>query len=234
MTESADPKQVRDHFEEEALEYDRSILRLVPHYHEQHEILLQLLPFPRARAIRVLDLGCGTGVLTFVVLHAFPQARGVAFDLTANMLAEAGRTLARFGERVIFRQGDFGCDDLGGPFDLVVSGLAIHHLDDPGKRRLYQRIFAALAPGGVFLNREIVLGATPALTASYEQLWRGFAERSGELDETWFRNYFEEDRPAAIEDQLGWLREAGFADVGCHWQYLNFAIFGGRKPGGTD
>jgi len=230
VTDPPDRRRVREHFEEEAVVYDRSILRLVPHYEEQHDVLLQLIPFPRDRAIRVLDLGCGTGVLTFVVLEAFPHARAVSLDLTANMILEAGKTLARFGDRSTLRQGDFGRDDLGGPFDLVVSGLAIHHLDDPGKRALYRRIFAALAPGGVFFNREIVRGATPAITTTYERLWRRFAERDGELDDTWFRKYFDEDKPAAVEEQLAWPRDAGFADVGCHWQYLNFAIFGGRRP----
>jgi len=61
-------KQVQDHFEEEALEYDKAILRIVPFYHEQHEIILQILPFEKQNPLQILDLGCGTGVLSHVLL----------------------------------------------------------------------------------------------------------------------------------------------------------------------
>jgi len=82
----------------------------------------------------------------------------------------------------------------------------------------------------MFINREIVLGASPALTKWYEEWWRQFVKANGEADDTWFRKYFEEDFPASVEDQIEWLKEAGFTDVGCHWRYMNFAIFGGRRP----
>jgi tRNA (cmo5U34)-methyltransferase len=225
-----DTEQVRDHFEVEALEYDGSILRLVPHYQEQHQIILQVLPFAPDSALQVLDLGCGTGVLSRVALRAFARARVTALDLAGNMLEQAKQTLAPYLERVTLRQGDFGKDDIGSGYDLVVSGLAIHHLPDAGKRALYERIFRALNPGGVFLNREIVRGATPKLTALYEELWRRFVRANGEVDDAWFQQYFEEDIPASVEDQLAWLMDAGFVDVACHWRYLNFAIFGGSKP----
>ncbi len=54
---------------------------------------------------------------------------------------------------------------------------------------------------------------------------------NGEDDEVWLNRHLAEDTPASVEDQAAWLEEAGFADVGCHWRYMNFAIFGGRKPG---
>ena len=42
--------------------------------------------------------------------------------------------------------------------------------------------------------------------------------------------YLDEDRPASVEDNLRWLREAGLDDVACHWRYFNFAIWSGKKP----
>jgi tRNA (cmo5U34)-methyltransferase len=225
-----DLNTVRAHFDEEALEYDQSILRLVPHYHEQHELILQLLPFDRQSPLQMLDLGCGTGVLSHVLLRTFPNAKLVSLDLAANMIETCKRNLAAFANRVTPKQGDFGKDDIGSGYDLVVSGLAIHHLDDAGKQDLYKRIFRSLNPGGIFINREIVLGSSPALTKCYEEWWRQFVKANGETDDTWFRKYFEEDIPASVEDQLAWLKQAGFTDVGCHWRYINFAIFGGKKP----
>ena len=224
-----DPRHIRDHFQNEAPIYDEGILRIVPHYVEQHDVILALLPFGPEDEIRVLDLGCGTGVLGRVILSAYPRARLVAMDLTPAMLERCAAALSPFADRLTLRLGDFGRDDLGDGYHLVVSGLAIHHLDDAGKRGLFTRIGKSLVPGGVFLNRDVVLGATPALTERYEALWKKYALEQGEVDDAWFRRYRDEDLPASVEDQLAWLAEAGFAEVACHWRYLNFAIFGGTK-----
>ena len=225
-----DLKRVRAHFDEAASAYDAQILRIVPWYREQGELILEVLPFDAGRSIRVLDLGCGTGALSYLMLAAFPEATVVACDLSENMLGMCSRRLARFAPRATFRQADFGACDLGrDEFDLVVSGLAIHHLDGSGTRALYQRIHRALRPGGMFVNRELVLGSTPAWAKRYEELWREHVSLSGERDESWFQKYVDEDQPATVEDHLTWLRDAAFVEVACHFRRLNFAIFGGSK-----
>ena len=86
--------KVRKHFEEEAFDYDGLIPRLIPKYHEQNEIILTLIPFDRSRVVKVLDLGCGTGILSYLVLSVFPRAQVVAFDLAENMLAACSQNLS--------------------------------------------------------------------------------------------------------------------------------------------
>lgn len=221
--------RVSNHFEKEAFEYDGLIPKLIPHYEEQHEIMLKLIPFSRKSPMKVLDLGCGTGVLSYHILKNFENALVVLFDLAKNMLETSKKNLLNYKNRITFKQGNFAQDDFGMNYDVIVSGLSIHHLDHKGKEELYQRIFNALNPGGIFINREIVYGATPGLTDLYHSLWRKYIKGNGEDDEKWFNNYLAEDLPATVEEQLTWLNQAGFMDVGCHWRYLNFAIFGGRK-----
>ncbi|MBD2039175.1 class I SAM-dependent methyltransferase [Microcoleus sp. FACHB-672] len=220
---------VRAHFEAEAFDYDGLIPRLIPHYHEQHGLMLELIPFERDASLKVLDLGAGTGVLSCLILQAFPNSTVVAFDIAENMLAACKKNLSAYQERVKLHQGNFAEDDVGSEYDLVISGLAIHHLDEPEKQKLYQDLFHAVNPGGLLLIRDTVTGATPQLTQQYERLWRHYMKANGEDDEKWFQNYLKEDRPSSVEDQLQWLKSAGFEEVGCHWRYLNFAIFGGRK-----
>jgi SAM-dependent methyltransferase len=58
-----------------------------------------------------------------------------------------------------------------GRYDAVVTALAVHHLDDAGKRSLYRRVADALAPGGVFVNAEQVAGPTPELDRRYHEVW---------------------------------------------------------------
>lgn len=225
-----DIANVRAHFDAEAAHYDARILRIVPGYREQGEILLSLLPFSATTPIRVLDLGCGTGALSSLVLSAFLAATVTACDLAETMLDICRQRLAQYSLRVVFLRADFSSTEFGiDDFDAVVSGLAIHHLDAAQTKDLYKRICRALRPGGMFLNRELVLGQTQLWTRRYEQLWRDHVAAGGEQDSEWFQSYLDEDQPAAVDDHLTWLREAGFEDVACHYRRLNFAIFGGSK-----
>ena len=120
-------------------------------------------------------------------------------------------------------------EDTAFEYDVVVSGLAIHHLDEQGKQTLFKRVFRALNPGGVFFIREVVLGETPDLTKLYLDKWSEYIKDNEEDDKIRLTKHLEEDMPSTVDDQLTWLRQAGLTDVGCHWRYLNFAIFGGRK-----
>jgi tRNA (cmo5U34)-methyltransferase len=224
-----DLARVRSHFEGDAPTYDDHIIRFVPYYREQNEMMMRLVPFAGTARLRVLDLGAGTGVLAEGILRKYPLADVTVFDLADGMLEAARTRLAKFGRRVEYRKGDFSSDDFGAGYDLILAGLSIHHLADAAKRSLYHRVFHALRHGGLFLNRDIVRGATDRLDAVYLGLWREYIRSMGEDDAACMERFRAEDIPARIEDHLAWLRDAGFRDVGCHWQRINFAIFGGQK-----
>ena len=70
------------------------------------------------------------------------------------MLAEAQQ---RLGDRVVaVHVQDMAAELPEGPFDAVISALAIHHLEDEDKRVLFARVHDVLRPGGVFVNAEQV------------------------------------------------------------------------------
>lgn len=220
---------VREQFEQRVFDYDGLIPCLIPRYREQHDLILQLIPFETNAHIKVLDLGAGTGILSALILQAFPQANVLAFDIAEKMLKVCQTNLSAYQERLTLQQGNFAEDDFGNGYDLVVSGLAIHHLDSAGKQTLFKKLFQSMNSGGILLIRDIVTAATPRLTEQYEQLWRQYMKANREDDAAWFQKYLEEDIPSSVEEQTRWLSEAGFADTACHWRHLNFAIFGGVK-----
>ena len=95
-------------------------------------------------------------------------------DKNAGMLDEARRRLS--GLPVDLVVADLTDPLPAGPFDLVVTALAVHHLDGPGKAELFARVAAALRPGGRFVLGDVVVPADPAdavtpLTAGYDQPW---------------------------------------------------------------
>jgi tRNA (cmo5U34)-methyltransferase len=113
----------------------------------------------------------------------------------------------------------------------VVSALAIHHLEDPAKRELFARVHAALSGGGVFVNAEQVRGPTPFLDRAYLDWHRQRAHELGASAGEWSDacERMRSDRLATVQEQLGWLRAAGFADVDCLFKDHRFAVMFARR-----
>jgi release factor glutamine methyltransferase len=77
---------------------------------------------PRTRALRIADLGTGSGALLIALLTELPNAAGVGTDVSREALATARDNAGRLGvvARAEFAICDFG-SALTGSFDLVVS-----------------------------------------------------------------------------------------------------------------
>jgi tRNA (cmo5U34)-methyltransferase len=223
---------VKQHFEEEAAEYDQIILRLIPYYPEMIKALLAAIPLKKSDPMAVIDLGCGTGTIARCIVQAFPQARVTCLDLAENMIEMAKLKLAGFPE-TRFQVGDFKDYRFDDTYDVVVSALALHHLvTDAEKIDFYRKIHAALRPQGIFYNADVILGSSPTLQAAYLEKWREFMHRQvseEEITHKWLPKYYNEDRPAKLIDQVAWLADLGFVEVDIIWKYYNYAVYGGRK-----
>ena len=223
---------VKDHFESEAKEFDRIILTLIPHYATMVRALVEAIPFERCVPVRVLDLGCGTGMIAGQVLEAFPSAQVTCLDIAENMIASAQSRLVRYGT-VKYLVADFRTFDFVDRYDVVVSSLALHHLvTDGDKQQFYRRIYESLNVSGVFYNADVVLASNDFLQAVYMDAWCAFMRQSISNDEIrnkWIPKYEQEDHPAKLVDQLAWMAQIGFVDVDVVWKYYNFAVYGGVR-----
>lgn len=222
--------RVKEHFENEAREYDDIILKLIPHYPVMVQALVDAIPFERSTPIKVIDLGCGSGTIAAAVLELFPNARVTCVDLADNMIAVAKAKLAnnRLVEYIVADFNNFSFPD---KYDVALSSLALHHLvTDKDKQDFYSRVYGSLNPGGVFYNADVVLASGPHLQSLYFNEWRKFMRVSKEeIEEKWIPKYQDEDRPAILMDQLTWLCEIGFVEVDVIWKYFNFAVYGGTR-----
>jgi tRNA (cmo5U34)-methyltransferase len=205
--------------------YDAPRRRLVPDFDRFYGTAAELVAELGVDQPEVLDLGAGTGLLSAAVLAAVPGARLTLLDGAAPMLAVARQRLGDVPTIVA----DLTDPLPAGPFDAVVSALAIHHLDDAGKRDLFARIRAVLRPGGVFVNAEQVCGPTPADQARYEAAHERDARALGSDDAEWDAAVvrMSHDRCATVEDQVAWLRAAGFDAVDVDFKRFRFAVYHG-------
>jgi len=217
-------------FDRAARIYDRTRRQLLPCFDEFYGALLARIPFAVGDAFEVLDLGAGTGLLSAMVAAAFPRARFNLVDVSPEMLERARERFAG-DPRFSFSLQDFGEAVPGRP-DLVISALAIHHLDDDAKRALFARVLAALRPRGCFLNADQVLGPTPALERGYHERWlaqvRALGVPPADLEAALDR--MRADRTAPLAPQLEWLRQAGFEQVECLYENERFAAYAGVRP----
>ena len=188
----------------------------IPHRSAGEAVLLDLVPHDVSR---ILDLGTGDGRLLALLLIDRPDAHGVALDFSPTMLAAARARFAGDSRVTIVEHNlDEPLPDLGG-FDAIVSSFAIHHCDDDRKRQLYAEVFSRLERAGVFWNLEHV---APPSAGAHEQYLRALGMTAADEDPS--------NKLAPVDTQLAWLREVGFVDVDCYWNWLELALMGGVRP----
>jgi len=149
------------HHHWESADYVRTwIARDAERRSERERIITHLIaavPFARDAAIDVLDVGGGGGVIAEAVLEAFPHATVTIQDFSPHMLERARERLARHSGRLRAVLSDLRdpawTTTAGGPFDLAVSGIAIHNLQAMGAiAACYDGVRSLLKSGGSFID----------------------------------------------------------------------------------
>ena len=229
---------VSGHLKLRVAEYDELIRKLVPAYPAMRPVQLELLALalPDCGAgpepcRRVLDLGGGTGALAAAIAERFPTATVEIWDTDPAMLAVSRERCARFGERIRYVERSFA-DPLP-PCDAVAACIALHHVKDMAvKGTIYKNIHAALRPGGIFVNADTAVCATPALRDHAFRLWaetmrpHGIGEKEAHAH---FASWAHEDYYPPLITELRMLAEAGFAEPECFWREAAAVVFGAMK-----
>ena len=225
-------KSVKDHFEEEAREYDELILKLIPHYQEMVKSLINSIPFEDSKPIKVLDLGCGTGNITLAVKRRYSNAQVTCVDLAERMIDLTRFKLSEYDD-IKYHVGDLRDMEFKSDCDLIISSLALHHLrTDEEKIAVYQKIYDSLKEGGTICIADNVQASSKYMEIVNIEQWKEFMLKSlteKEIDELWLPTHFKEDYPAPLVKHVDWLREIGFKHVDVSWKYVMGAVFSGVK-----
>ncbi len=175
-----------------------------PQYEWSQEVLERL---PLRGDETVLDAGCGSGRVTEALVERLPAGRVIAVDASNSMVEKARE---RLGEAADVRQGDLAELQLEQQVDAVFSNAVFHWLLDHD--RLFARLFAALAPGGMLVAQCGGEGNVASLAATIRAVAAEatFAVHLRDLPSLW--NF------ASPQDTERRLRDAGFAGVRCWLQ----------------
>src|SRR5712671_3952883 len=215
------PASASGYFGSMAESYDSLIHRAVPRYDEMTARLLEYLP---RDARRVLELGSGTGNLSLRLPGAVPRSTLTLVDGSEEMIAlvrsriEESSPNARaeyLGAR--FEELDFPVDS----FDLLVSSISLHHVED--KARLYARIRSFMSKGARFCFADQIRGEPESNHRLNWERWLDFCREPGhcsseEIDSL-LQHAAAHDHYTTLTRHIALLSKAGFSEIDCVWRH---------------
>jgi len=221
------------------IQWDQTSLEGNPTRAEQLDILISLLEDTYREGTTILDLGIGSGLIEALLFTRRPHTDVVGVDSSSAMLDLAKQRLAVFEQHCTLIHHDFSeIERLVLPsriYQIVISVQSLHHLPHQQQRAVFQFVSDLLPPNGIFLLLDRIAIDADRLSDLYRAAWNRL-ERVSETKSGWSgddfleRLQFKEDYPASIEEQLAWLREAGFSAT-CLHLHLNRALIAGVKKG---
>ncbi len=201
---AADPvlEKMDDFFTARLSGYDHPMLVNVEGCAEGYVTAAQLLP---AGMKTLLDLGCGTGLELDEIFRLHPCAAVTGIDMTPAMLAVLRQKHADKALTLI--EGDYFTVSFGEEcFDAAVSVESLHHFTPAAKLGLYKRLYAALRPGGVYVECDYMVE-----TQAEEDFYCAELDRLKAAQGLAPETFYHYDTPLTVENQQHLLREAGFA-----------------------
>jgi tRNA (cmo5U34)-methyltransferase len=184
--------------------YLQNIRKEVPDYDDLQDTIAKIATSGKVK--RFLDIGAGTGETALRIIRLSPEAEAVLVEEQEIMVAILHERFSDF--RAIISQSDFGHMFPEGPYCVAVSLFAVHHLKGEKKRELFQRIYAALKPNGLWVFGDVYIPSAPS-------------DRKTPINRV-------HDFPSTMKEVEEWLTEVGFT-VSNVWHKHDLAVYACRK-----
>lgn len=199
------------------------------------ELIANAAVVSNPKATSMLDIGCGAGNLSLIVLQYLPQLNCDLLDLSKPMLDRAFERVswATTG-KVNTIQADIREAELPkNEYDIVLAAAVLHHLRSiKDWKNTFCKIFDILAPGGSIWISDLIAHDNPLIQ---EMMWNRYGRYLESIGGVNYRqkvfDYIEkEDSPRSLTFQLNLLQEVGFEKIEVLHKNCCFAAFGGKKP----
>ncbi|MBN1546724.1 MAG: class I SAM-dependent methyltransferase [Syntrophaceae bacterium] len=215
----------------------------VPQKSEMLNVMINILRFKKTKP-RLLEIGCGLGGFSRMILKKYPEASFVFLDGSPEMIVNVKKRLSTHKCNVTFLQRDINCgdwfDDMNGLFDAVVSSWCLHYLSDKRRKPFFKEIHQLLRPSGIFIYSCSIQPETNRLLRLYNDLEisrikQSLTKLGMAITDSQIKAMADEGHrkarinPAYIDEYLKIMKRAGFASSGCVWKYLFNAVFLAHK-----
>jgi tRNA (cmo5U34)-methyltransferase len=185
-------------------------------------------------AKNLLDVGCGAGNYSLMMLTKIPNLNCTLVDLSKPMLDKAlERVSQKTKNSVTILQGDIREVKLNeNHYDIILAGAVLHHLrDDNDWEKKFEKLFKLLKPGGCLMISDLITQDTDLLN---EYTWERYGDYLEGLSGKEYRQKVldyvtKEDSPRSMNYQLDLMKQVGFSKVEILHKNMCFGAFGGIK-----
>ncbi len=221
---------IKREFDLTAETYDSQRRKFIPCFNDYYETSVDFLCSTIKPPENILDLGAGTGLLSAFLYKYYPSAKFTLADISSNMLEIAKKRFAG-KENIYYAIIDYTKNFVDENFDLICSGLSIHHLESEEKVQVYKNIYNHLSDGGTFINLDQFNANTKEMNDFYEEWWIKSIKASGlsqEEYDKWLKRKAL-DRENTIDDTKRILSECGYKNVECIYKFMKFGVVLAQK-----
>ncbi|WP_292371396.1 MULTISPECIES: class I SAM-dependent methyltransferase [unclassified Methanosarcina] len=221
--------EIQKKFDDISKKYDEQRRKFIPCFDDFYGMLVSVASINTENP-KILDIGAGTGLLSAFLMKRYPNASFTLIDISEKML-DIAKDRFRGNSNVEFIVADYSKCSFIKKYDMVVSALSIHHLENKEKKEIYKKSYSLLRQNGIIINADQVYGETPFIENLNKRVWRHYIENSGLSKEEILAGYerIKLDKESTLDQQINWLKEVGFCDVSCIYKYYHFAVMFGRK-----
>jgi tRNA (cmo5U34)-methyltransferase len=198
------------------------------------ELVTEVSKRIKPNSFNLLDVGCGAGNYTIMMLSKIKNLNCTLVDLSKAMLDKAFERISKHTNgkiRVI--QGDIKSVELKeNEFDIILSGAVLHHLrSDKDWEDVFNKLYIILKPGGCLLISDLVTQDNSILTEYVMEMYLGYLEkiRGKEYSKKILEYIVKEDTPRSINYQLNLMKKVGFKSVEILHKNMCFGSFGAIK-----
>lgn len=216
---------IEEQFNLIAEEYDVNRKKFIPCFEDYYKNTTKFIVSNIEEPKRVLDLGAGTGLLSYFWYRHFPASEYVLVDIADDMLNVARQRFAGI-DNVSYLAADYSREIPAQDFDVIVSALSIHHLENRDKETLFERIYDKLPEGGLFVNYDQFCAGQVDMDDWFDSYWESQLADSGltEHDIELWRERRKLDRECSVEEEMAMLGNRGFKSVKCVYSYQKFSV----------
>jgi tRNA (cmo5U34)-methyltransferase len=223
---------IKEDFAKRSTFYDDYIVKVVPNHGEMLDALVNSMPFPPDKPIRIVELGCGTGMATGNIIRKFPNAHLKCIDISQDMLNVAKKKFTAF-PNIEFELADYTEYNIAGKYDAVVSFLSFMYLaNDETRKALFKKVYDVLVPEGFFVSGEVNVSRNKHYQEVCMEKWMEHMRKSYS-DEFIKTEVLEKAKKHANEsvltDEIQYLKDIGFRQIDVFWRYYGYSVYGAIK-----
>ena len=216
---------IKEQFNFVAQEYDANRKKFIPCFDDYYENTTKFIVSNIEKPKRVLDLGAGTGLLSYFWYQQCSSAEYVLVDIADEMLNVARKRFDGI-DSISYEVLDYLKELPNGDFDVIASALSIHHLENEDKQRLFSQIYDKLPSGGLFVNYDQFCGGQDEMNEWFNSYWENQLAKSGltEHDIELWKERKKLDKECTVEEEIEMLCKSKFKTIKCVYSYQKFSV----------